>query len=54
MNPWLQVGLIALAVLGVMLQVGAFVGQQLRLASGCLCAKGRWNPECPVHGRDAA
>jgi len=22
--------------------------------SGCTCAKGRWDPECPRHGRKAA
>lgn len=21
--------------------------------SGCICRKGGWNPECPVHGRAA-
>ena len=43
--------LILAAVVGVMLQLGALIGEQLRAASGCTCAKGAWNPECPVHGR---
>ena len=50
---WAYVIAVTGAFVGVMLQLGVFVGQLLREASGCLCRKGAVNMDCPVHGRRA-
>ena len=39
------------AFVGLGLQVWGLIRQQLEVASGCLCRKGAWHPECPLHGR---
>ena len=42
------------AFVGLALQVWALADENLRIARGCLCRKGAWNPECPLHGRSSS
>jgi hypothetical protein len=45
--------LLTIAYLALLLRLALWVGELLREASGCLCRKGAWHPDCPVHGRRA-
>lgn len=42
--------LASLALAGCALQL-TFLRAELRARAGCICRKGAWHPDCPVHGR---